>query len=210
MRGVAGPNAWGPDPLAGFPPPGHEPRTFWNVAFNPDGRMSRKMWWLDVHVALRAFRGFGALFTEAFLALAMSSLPQGADPAWIASPEGQKAIMKAILPVAIPLSLVLYLLLWPAFAAGTKRLHDRGRSGWVLASYYVPYALFCDCRSRCCRAAAHNGAVPEGLARWLMIAAGVILAASFPVASCRAWLPERRAARKRLRPRYADRMTVSS
>jgi uncharacterized membrane protein YhaH (DUF805 family) len=174
MRGVAGPNEWGPDPLAGFPPPGHEPRTFWNVAFNPDGRMSRKMWWLMFMSLSVLFVVWGAIY-GAFLALAMSSLPQGADPGWIASPEGQKAIMNAILPVAIPLSLVLYLLLWPAFAAGTKRLHDRGRSGWVLASYYVPYALFAIAGSML-QSAAHNGAVPEGLARWLMIAAGVILA----------------------------------
>jgi uncharacterized membrane protein YhaH (DUF805 family) len=174
MRGVVGPNAWGADPLAGHPLPGHEPRTFWNVVFNPDGRMGRKMWWLMFVSLAVLFVIWGAVYGVA-IASAIAGLPQGADPAWLASPEGQQAIMTAILPVAIPLSLVLYLLLWPAFAAGTKRLHDRGRSGWVLASYYVPYALFAVAGTMM-QASAQDGAVPEGAARWLMIAAGAISA----------------------------------
>jgi uncharacterized membrane protein YhaH (DUF805 family) len=174
MRGVSGPNAWGLDPLAGHPLPGHEPRTFWNVVFNPDGRMSRKTWWLMFVSLLVLFVIWGAIY-GVLLASAMTSLPQASDPAWLASPEGQQAISHAILPVAIPLTLVLYLLLWPAFAAGAKRLHDRGRSGWVLASYYVPFALFSIAGSMS-PDFAHGGAVPEGPARWLMIAAGVIWA----------------------------------
>lgn len=171
MRGVVGPNAWGPDPLAGHPLPGHEPQTFWNVVFNPDGRMGRKTWWLML-VSLSVLLGiWGAIYGGA-IAYVMSNLPQHGDPAWIASPEGQQAIMSAILPIAIPLSLVLYLLLWPAFAAGAKRLHDRGRSGWVLASYYVPYALFATAGTML--PTSEPGATPEGLALWLMIAAGVI------------------------------------
>ncbi|MGZ5852057.1 MAG: DUF805 domain-containing protein, partial [Hyphomicrobium sp.] len=70
---------------------------------------------------------------------------------------------------AIPMTLVLYLLLWPALAAGTKRLHDRGRSGWVLASYYVPIALFLIAGS-ILQSTGHDAAVPDGPALWLMIA----------------------------------------
>lgn len=174
MRGVPGPNAWGPDPLAGHPSPGHEPRTFWNVVFNPDGRMSRKTWWLMFVSLLVLFVIWGAIY-GVFIASAMASLPQASDPAWLATPEAQQAISRAILPVAIPLTLVLYLLLWPGLAAGTKRLHDRGRSGWLLASYYVPFALFLIAGSML-QGSAHDAALPEGPARWLMIAAGVIWA----------------------------------
>lgn len=165
MRGISGPNAWGPDPLAGHPLPGHEPQTFWNVVFNPDGRMNRKTWWLMFVSLLVLFVIWGAIYGGA-IAYVMSSLPHAGDAAWATSPEGQQTIMRALLPIAIPLSLVLYLLLWPALAAGTKRLHDRGRSGWAMASYYVPYALF----------AIAGSMLPasEGPARWLMIAAGVI------------------------------------
>lgn len=170
MRGVPGPNAWGPDPLAGHPLPGHEPRTFWNVVFNPDGRMGRKTWWLMFVSLLVLFVVWGAIY-GALIAAAVTSLPQGADPAWLASPEGQHAIIGAVLPVAIPLSLVLYLLLWPAFAAGTKRLHDRGRSGWVLASFYVPFALFALAGTM---EQASPGAAPAGPTLWLMGAAGLI------------------------------------
>jgi uncharacterized membrane protein YhaH (DUF805 family) len=174
MRGVVGPNVWGPDPLAGCPLPGHEPKTFWNVVFNPDGRMNRKTWWLMFVSLSVLFVIWGAIYGGA-IAYVMSGLPHAGDAAWIASPEGQQAIMGAILPIAIPLTLVLYLLVWPAFAAGAKRLHDRGRSGWVMASYYAPYALFAIAGSML-PASEQAGAVPEGAARWLMIAAGVICA----------------------------------
>jgi uncharacterized membrane protein YhaH (DUF805 family) len=174
MRGVSGPNAWGPDPLAGHPLPGHEPPTFWNIVFNPDGRMGRKMWWLMFVSLLVLFVIWGAIY-GALIASAMSRIPQAADPAWLASPEAQQTISRAILPVAIPSTLVLYLLLWPAFAAGTKRLHDRGRSGWVLASFYVPFALFSIAGSML-QSSAHDGAGLEGPARWLMIAGGVVWA----------------------------------
>jgi uncharacterized membrane protein YhaH (DUF805 family) len=120
------------------------------------------------------FEIWGAIYGT-LLAAAMSSIPQASDPAWIASPGGQQAISQAILPIAIPLTLVLYLLLWPALAAGTKRLHDRGRSGWLLASYYVPFALFSIAGSML-QGSAHDAAVPEGPALWLMIAGGVIWA----------------------------------
>jgi uncharacterized membrane protein YhaH (DUF805 family) len=174
MRGVVGPNAYGLDPLAGHPLPGHEPRTFWNVVFNPDGRMSRKMWWLMFVSLVVLFVIWGAIFGIALYS-AISSLPQDADPAWLGTPEGQQAMSRAILPAVIPLTLVLYLLIWPAFAAGTKRLHDRGRSGWVLALYYVPFALFAIAASML-PTSVHDGAVSGSVGRWLMIAAGVICA----------------------------------
>jgi uncharacterized membrane protein YhaH (DUF805 family) len=172
MRGVPGPNAYGPDPLAGYPAPGYEPRTFWNVAFNPDGRMSRKTWWLMFVSLFVLFVIWGAIYGT-LIASAMSSLPQAGDPAWLASPEGQQTISRAILPIAIPLSLVLYLLLWTGLAAGTKRLHDRGRSGWVLTSFYVPFALISIAGSML-QGSAQAAAVPEGPALWLMIAGGVV------------------------------------
>jgi uncharacterized membrane protein YhaH (DUF805 family) len=174
MRGVVGPNAYGLDPQAGHPLPGHEPRTFWNVVFNPDGRMSRKMWWLMFVSLVVLFVIWGAIFGIALYS-AISSLPQDADPAWLGTPEGQQAMSRAILPAVIPLTLVLYLLIWPAFAAGTKRLHDRGRSGWVLALYYVPFALFAIAASML-PTSVHDGAVSGSVGRWLMIAAGVICA----------------------------------
>ncbi len=175
MRGVPGPNAFGPDPLAGHPLPGHEPRTFWNVVFNPDGRMNRKMWWLMFVSLLILFVIWGVIYGAAIY-FAMSSVPQASDAAWLASPEGKQAFMRATLPAIIPLTLVLYFLLWPALAAGTKRLHDRGRSGWVLASYYVPFALFA-IAGMMLQDSNSAGAPPDGPARWLMIAGGVILAA---------------------------------
>jgi uncharacterized membrane protein YhaH (DUF805 family) len=174
MRGVPGPNAYGPDPLAGYPLPGHEPRTFWNVVFNPDGRMSRQTWLLMFVSLFVLFVIWGTIY-GVLIASAMASLPQASDPAWLATPEAQQAISRAILPVAIPLSLVLYLLLWPGLAAGTKRLHDRGRSGWVLASYYVPFALVSIAGSML-QGSGHDAALPEGPALWLMIAGGVIWA----------------------------------
>jgi uncharacterized membrane protein YhaH (DUF805 family) len=173
MRGVVGPNAFGPDPLAGHPLPGHEPRTFWNVVFNPDGRMSRKTWWLMFVSLVVLFLIWGAAYGAVFF-FAMSGLPQSSDPAWLASPEGQRALMRATLPGIIVMSLLLYLLLWPALAAGTKRLHDRGRSGWVLASYYVPFALMAMAGSMMPGAADNGGAAPAGPGLWLMLAAGVI------------------------------------
>ncbi len=170
MRGVPGPNAFGPDPLAGYPLPGHEPRTFWNIVFNPDGRMNRKTWWLMFVSLLVLFVIWGAAY-GAVLYSATSSLPQSADSAWLASPEGHRAFMRAALPGIVPMTLLLYLLLWPALAAGTKRLHDRGRSGWTLTAYYVPFALFAIAGSM------HQDEVaPVGPALWLMIAAGVIWA----------------------------------
>lgn len=172
MRGVVGPNAYGPDPLAGRPLPGYEPRTFWNVVFNPDGRMNRKTWWLMFVSLVVLFVIWGATY-GAFLHSAISSLPQSPDPAWADSVEGREAIARAVLPGVVPLSLVLYLLLWPTFAAGTKRLHDRGRSGWVLASYYVPFALLMIAASML---PADREAPPEGPGLWLMIASGVIFA----------------------------------
>lgn len=173
MRGVAGPNAWGPDPLAGRPLPGHEPSTFWNVVFNPDGRMTRKTWWLMFVSLLVLFVIWGAVYGVATFS-AISSLPQAADPAWLQSPEGKGAVMRAILPAVIPLTLVLYLLLWPALAAGTKRLHDRGRSGWTLALYYVPLALMAIAGSMVPVPA--DGAVPDTSVLLLMGAAGLIFA----------------------------------
>lgn len=173
MRGVVGANAYGPDPLAGHPLPGHEPRTFWNVVFNPDGRMNRKTWWLMFVSLIALFVIWGVTY-GALLNAAISRLPQSADPAWASSVEGQQAIVGAILPAVIPLTLVLYLLLWPAFVAGAKRLHDRGRSGWLLASYYVPLALIVIAGPML--PADESGAPPEGPALWLMIASGVIWA----------------------------------
>lgn len=173
IRGVAGPNAYGPDPLAGLPLPGHEPRTFWNVVFSPDGRMNRKTWWLMFVSLFVLFVVWGAIY-GALLGSAIASLPQSADPAWLETPEGKQALSDAILPVALPLTLVLYLLLWPAFAAGAKRLHDRGSSGWLLASFYVPVALFVIAGTMW--PAAERAGPPEGPALWLMIAAGVTFA----------------------------------
>jgi uncharacterized membrane protein YhaH (DUF805 family) len=172
MRGVNGPNAWGPDPLAGHPLPGHEPQTFSTVVFNPDGRMNRKTWWLMFAALSVLFVIWGAVYGGA-IAYVMSRLPHAGDAAWATSVEGQQTIMRAILPIAVPMSLVLYLLLWPAFAAGAKRLHDRGRSGWAMASLYVPYAMFAVAGTML---SAQAGAGIEGPARWLMIAAGVICA----------------------------------
>jgi uncharacterized membrane protein YhaH (DUF805 family) len=174
MRGVPGPNAYGPDPLAGQPLPGYEPRTFWNVVFNPDGRMSRKTWWL-MFVALLVLFVIWSVIYGVVIYSAISGLPQASDSAWLASPEGQRAFTRVALPAIIPLMLVLYFLLWPALAAGTKRLHDRGRSGWLLALYFVPFALFAIAGSML-QESANAGAAPEGPALWLMIAAGVISA----------------------------------
>ena len=173
MRGVVGTNAYGPDPLAGHPLPGYEPRTFWNVVFNPDGRMNRKTWWLMFVSLVVLFIILGVTYGTLIMA-AVSRLPQSADPAWASSVEGRQAIVSAILPAVIPVTLAFYLLLWPALAAGAKRLHDQGRSGWLLASYFVPLALIVIAGSLL--PAPESGEPPAGPALWLMIAAGVTFA----------------------------------
>lgn len=171
MRGVAGSNAWGPDPLEGRPLPGYERRTFWNVVFNPDGRMRRGMWWLMFGSLLVLFVVWGAIYGIGM----RSAIPQGASPEWLKSAEGQRVVTNAALPIAIPLTLLFYLLIWAAFAAGTKRLHDRGRSGWVLASYYIPFALVI-IGGALTPNSLHGGASSAELMRWLLISAGVIFA----------------------------------
>jgi uncharacterized membrane protein YhaH (DUF805 family) len=171
MRGIVGPNAWGADPLVGRALPGYEPPTFWNVVFNPDGRMGRRMWWLIFVSVLVLFVGWFAVY-----GIAMRwAIPQGATPEWLKSAEGRSAVTAAALPIVIPLMLLFYLMNWAAFAAGTKRLHDRGRSGWVLASYYVPFALLliAGLLSEHERAL-YGGTGPAELMRWVVIAAALM------------------------------------
>ena len=49
----------------------------------------------------------------------------------------------AVLMLALTSQFIWLLSLWPILAVGSKRLHDRNKSGWwLLAFWLLPFALF--------------------------------------------------------------------
>ena len=90
------------------------------ILFSFEGRIGRRLYWL------------------AMLALIVALLVLTFAP-FLLNNENV-----AVLMVALASQFLWLLSLWPMLAVGSKRLHDRNKSGWwLLVFWLLPFALFC-------------------------------------------------------------------
>jgi uncharacterized membrane protein YhaH (DUF805 family) len=87
----------------------HEPMPPWRIFLDPQGRISRRTYWLY---------GIGGLLGLAVLLHALLGI--------------------ARVPPGVSEHMVNVLLLWPAFATSAKRWHDRDKSAWWVLVTLVP------------------------------------------------------------------------
>ena len=87
-----------------------------HVLFSFKGRMSRKDYWLKGVLILLP------VTTVAVLLMAFGSSEKGVTASFI---------------VGLPILVLSY---WPRLALFVKRLHDRDKSGWFLATVLIPIA----------------------------------------------------------------------
>lgn len=101
------------------------------LLFSFEGRINRAKYWLVVLINIIVPNVAGIF---AAMALGMSGIdPSGAPP----DPANPGLWIAALIGLAI-----LVFSLWTSFAAGVKRLHDRGKSGWwILVFGGLPVAL---------------------------------------------------------------------
>ncbi len=146
LRGTAGPNQNGEDPL----PPDYHGGDYsfgsWMLAL--EGRISREKWWLGMSIA------FGVAIAAAIVlvlavGLYVSVHPELeaklADPAWIESKEAAPLLFRLVLWAILP-SIAFLFSIWSFIALGVKRLHDRGLSSWLILVVVLPFfgALIAD------------------------------------------------------------------
>ena len=88
------------------------------VWFSFRGRINRKAYWL-------------LYFLPVFLLNILSGVLDGVIGTMQMTEYGAYGLISLIVGIAS---------LWPMLAAGTKRLHDRDKSGWWQLLYFVPFA----------------------------------------------------------------------
>lgn len=98
--------------------------------FSFQGRLRRRDWWLFVVLLWFASAIVSGVAMAAMGVSLMSLLPMGAAGAGA-------AVSGAATKVFEVQCVVFLLLLWPGAALGVKRLHDRGKTPWLLAVFYV-------------------------------------------------------------------------
>lgn len=92
-------------------------REYLTFLVSPHGRVSRQEYWLGFQLPV-----FGVAFLTGFIDAYI--FPEAGDAgSWF-------------------VTVVQLLLLWPAIAVGTKRLHDRGMSGWGLVGVSAALVFF--------------------------------------------------------------------
>jgi uncharacterized membrane protein YhaH (DUF805 family) len=138
LRGAAGPNAHGPDPL----PPGYHggDSNFWSWMLAFEGRISRWKWWLGMFIltgVLVAVSFAVAIAVAKFMERYPELQQHAGDPQWLSSKEGRPLLVKLTFWVIGP-GIVFGVAMWSALALGVKRLHDRGLSSWLILVVVLP------------------------------------------------------------------------
>jgi uncharacterized membrane protein YhaH (DUF805 family) len=97
--------------------------------FSFNGRLRRRDWWLFV-----VLLGVAQVIVQI-----VANMATGGSAAMFTSPAAMSApgAMAAFTHSLIVRAVVSLVFLWPALAIGVKRLHDRNRSGWWLAIFYL-------------------------------------------------------------------------
>ena len=87
------------------------------VWFSFEGRISRSTYWLWYFLPVLVI-SIGVSFVDAITGTFFFIAPE--------------------MPLGIISTVVSIFFLWPMIAAGAKRLHDRGQSGWYQLIYLIP------------------------------------------------------------------------
>jgi uncharacterized membrane protein YhaH (DUF805 family) len=138
LRGVAGENSHGADPM----PPGYYGGdfSFWSWMLALEGRISRAKWWFGVLIL------FGTVICASLAMTLIVTTLMGqhpelernlSDPAWVNSKEAAPLLIKLGLWAMAPM-LAILLASWSFIALGVKRLHDRGLSSWLILVVVLP------------------------------------------------------------------------
>jgi uncharacterized membrane protein YhaH (DUF805 family) len=93
--------------------------SFGQFYFSPSGRISRSQYWLRFMLPYFAI-SFGLQI--------------------VAELAGEKSVAHSL--ISLLLTLFSLVTLWPSIAVLVKRIHDRGKSGWICLLLYIPLVLF--------------------------------------------------------------------
>lgn len=111
-----------------------------NLLFSYTGRIGRGGWWLGyvlTMIIIAAIVGLGAYlvpWSEVMLRGPDGAPLMTADGSYRLDPSNAKLI-----PMWIASAIGLLLGIWISFAVHTKRLHDRGFSGWWVLLALIPF-----------------------------------------------------------------------
>ncbi len=138
LRGIAGPNVHGADPMPARYYGGDY--SFWSWMLALEGRLGRAKWWLGIAIVAGAvLTGLLAisLIVNVFAGRHPEIEQALADPGWVTSKDANALLFELGLWTMAPV-LAILLAIWSMIALGVKRLHDRNLSSWLILVVILP------------------------------------------------------------------------